>query len=168
MKYIFVAITFLSLIACTPAPATPFEGMIQTAVAQAVNALPTITPYPTYTPVPTQTPWIILITPTSSPTPLHTPTETLTPTITFTPEPTQDPLYLDHEPGIYLVNVDIAPGVWRSLGSGGECYWQRSDKTGDIIDNHYGFAGGTIYISTSDFSVQLDTECGTWTFLSPP
>jgi hypothetical protein len=82
--------------------------------------------------------------------------------------PTADSLYVDHDPGIYLVNVDIAPGVWRSQGSGDDCYWQRSDKTGDIIDNHFGFAGGTIYIAPSDFSVQLDAECGTWTYLSPP
>jgi hypothetical protein len=82
--------------------------------------------------------------------------------------PTADPLYVDHDPGIYLVNVDIAPGVWRSQGNGEDCYWQRSDKAGDIIDNHFGFAGGTIYIAPSDFSVDLATECGAWTFLSPP
>ncbi len=34
MKYIFVAIAILSLVACTSSPTTPSEGMIQTAIAQ--------------------------------------------------------------------------------------------------------------------------------------
>ncbi len=52
MKYIFLAIAILSLVACTLAPATPSEGMIQTAIAQTQTAMPTQTPIPSPTPVP--------------------------------------------------------------------------------------------------------------------
>ncbi len=41
MRYIFVAIAILSLVACTPAPATPSVDMTQTAVAQTLVAQPT-------------------------------------------------------------------------------------------------------------------------------
>lgn len=110
---------------------------------------------------------------TNTPTPEFTPTITLTPTITSTPTitptmtPTPDPRKEARGNGMYLVNVDIAPGVWRSDGNNDDCYWKVSTSTGDIIDNFYGMAGGTIYISQSAFQVELD-DCGTWTFLQNP
>lgn len=70
-------------------------------------------------------------------------------------------------PGIYLVGVDIAPGVWRSQGSSDECYWEITTKTGTIIENHSGMAGGTMYIPKKAFQVLLDSECGNWEFLEP-
>lgn len=136
---------------------------------------PSQTSYPTYTPYNTLAPQIIVVTATLSPTPLFTPTETLIPTETPIPSETPDPpqiasarLSANKQPGIYLVGVDIAPGLWRSLGHSDDCYWQRSDRTGEIIDNFIGFAGGTIYIAPDDFSVQLNKECGSWTYLEPP
>ncbi len=70
-------------------------------------------------------------------------------------------------PGIYLVGIDIAPGVWRSQGSGDKCYWEITTKTGTTIENHMGMAGGTMYIPKKAFQVMLERECGDWEFLEP-
>jgi hypothetical protein len=126
----------------------------------------------------------VIITATPKPaTQIPSPTNTYGPTNTTAPTHTPIPPYVltataqaaldavlrkDHKPGIYLVGVDIAPGVWRSTPGTSDCYWKRSTKTGDIIDNFFGLSGGTIYISPSDFQVELDTECGIWTWLSEP
>jgi len=122
---------------------------------------------------------VIVVTSTSSPTPLYTPTETGTPTVT--PTLTQTPnmaktstaqayamLTSDKKAGNYLVGVDIAPGSWRSGGTFDDCYWVRLTREGEIIDNYFGAAGGTIYISPTDFEVRLKPECGIWKFLGPP
>ena len=66
--------------------------------------------------------------------------------------------------GFYLVGVDIAPGVWRSTGQGGSCYWARQNLTQDLIDNDLGFAGGAVTIQASD--VEFYTRgCGNWVML---
>jgi hypothetical protein len=123
--------------------------------------------------IPTQTPAIIretvLVTPkgpTSTPRPTITVGPTSTPRPTNTPKPTIDILKTDKPPGIYLVGIDIAPGVWRNNGSGGKCYWSITSKTGDIIDNFYGQSGGTLYLRASAFQVELTDGCGRWTWLS--
>jgi len=105
-----------------------------------------------------------LNTPTITPTPTNTGTPTATPNTTQT---AQAKLREDKEDGFYLVNVDIAPGVWRSTGSGDNCYWATTAKTGDIIDNHFGLAGGTAFISPNTFQVEFN-GCGTWVFVSAP
>jgi hypothetical protein len=65
--------------------------------------------------------------------------------------------------GIYTVGEEISPGVWRSNGSGDGCYWERRDINQEIIDNHYGNAGGSVNVRASDFEVEFD-GCGTWEF----
>jgi predicted RNA-binding Zn-ribbon protein involved in translation (DUF1610 family) len=72
--------------------------------------------------------------------------------------------------GNYLVNVDIAPGVWRNDGSAttdNNCYWVSTTETGDIIRNYFGAGNGTAYIGKTDFQFSSN-NCGIWTFLSPP
>jgi len=67
--------------------------------------------------------------------------------------------------GTFIVNKDIAPGTWRSSGSG-TCYWERlkgfSGELGDIIanDNVSGSAVVTIDPGDAGFS---SARCGTWT-----
>jgi hypothetical protein len=84
---------------------------------------------------------------------------------TTPPTNTPSPLYAIHTPGFYLVNIDIAPGIWRSTVRGDGCYWEITNTKGDIIDNHFGMAGGTIYLSATAYQVQLGPECGDWQFL---
>jgi hypothetical protein len=169
-KYIKFCLTyiFLSMIisACQPTPEQLMEPLNETLAAiptqtayPTYTPINTFTPYPTYTIVPTYTPWIKIVTPTHTSTPLYTPT--ITPTKTNTP----NPLTKDKAPGYYLVGTEIAPGVWRSLGSADDCYWSVNSKTGDIISNHFGMAGGTMYIPASAFEVRLEAECGMWTYI---
>jgi hypothetical protein len=186
-----VVIFVLLLVACAPSASQVQKVIAQT---QAMwTSIPTNTPFPTFTPFPTYTAFstytqqptivvevtrIVIVTPTSTAAPLHTPTITNTPTNTFTPTitpnatQTTETLLLaklreDKVDGYYLVNIDIAPGIWRSTGTGNECYWSLTTQTGDIIDNHFGLAGGTAYIPATAFQVEFDS-CGTWVFLSPP
>ncbi len=190
------ATTAVFLLSALLTACAPSDSSIQAAIAQTQAAwtpvptqtsLPTYTPFPTHTPFPTYTPpptiavevtRIVMVTATPTPTPLHTPTNTPTPTKTGTPTKTPNAtqtaeakltakLRADKGDGFYLVNVDVAPGVWRSQGTGDKCYWATTTKTGKIIDNHYGMAGGTAFISASAFQVEFN-GCGKWVFVSPP
>lgn len=170
MKKIITALAILAvLVGCTPKP-----EQIAPIVAETLAAWPTQTAFPTYTPNPTYTdlPPLPTYTPAATLTPrvivvtaTGTPTLQYTATITNTPEPTKDRLKSDKGAGIYLVGVDIAPGVWRSQAKGDNCYWSTNTKTGDIIDNHFGMAGGTMYIPATAFSVTMEAECGRWVYL---
>ena len=163
MKRIAIALICFALVACTPSAES-----IQTAIAQTQSVwtpIPSQTAYPTFTAPPTvYVTKIVIVTSTLSPTPLYTPT------VTNTPEPptaTPDLLKADKDDGFYLVNIDIAPGVWKSTGTGSSCYWSITAKTGDILDNHLGMSGGTAYIPASAFQVEF-SRCGIWQYLSPP
>ena len=129
------------------------------------TAYPTQTAFPTYTMMPTFTPNIIIVTPTATETSIYTATITNTPTETATPSPTKDPITEDKKPGFYLVGEEIALGVWRSQGTSDTCYWAVTTKTGSIIDNHFGMAGGTMYVPSHGFQVELDADCGIWKYL---
>lgn len=193
--FLMISLVSISLAACSANPAVieqpDTSSQIQAAVQATITSYPFPSPYPTYTYYPTYLPKatytpriVITIRVVTATHPAYTTTSTYTPGPTHTPYPTNTPippevltataqaaldalLKKDHGSGIYLVGVDIAPGVWRSTAGHDDCYWSRTDKTGDIIDNFYGMSGGTIYISPSDFQVELD-DCGIWTWLSPP
>lgn len=141
MKKIITLTIALLITACAPSQET-----IQTAIAQTQSA---------YTPIPTQTPY-----------PTHTAYPTYTP-IPVTNTPTVPPIFETKTNGFYLVNSEIAPGVWKSNGDNDDCYWATTSSDGDIIDNHFGQAGGTAYISPEAFQVEFN-DCGTWTYLQGP
>lgn len=65
--------------------------------------------------------------------------------------------------GFYTVGEEIAPGTWESQGTADDCYWARYDANQNILDNHFGLAGGRIVIRSSDTEVQFD-GCGQWVF----
>lgn len=71
------------------------------------------------------------------------------------------------ENGFYTVNVEIAPGLWRSTGSGNDCYYARLDEYQETIDNHFGNAGVTINIQPTDYEVEFN-DCGRWEYLGEP
>jgi hypothetical protein len=175
MKSIISTILLAFLLASCAAPTLSGDA-IQAAIAQTQvgwTVAPPNTPYPTYTAFPSYTPQptiavevtrIVEVTPTFTSTPMHTPTDTGTPT--NTPNATQTAeavlyakLHGDKGNGFYLVNVDIAPGIWRSTGTTDDCYWAVTAANGDIIDNHFGMSGGTAYIPQSGFQVQFE-DCG--------
>lgn len=65
--------------------------------------------------------------------------------------------------GFWTVGEEIAPGTWESQGNGDGCYWARLDENQEILDNHFGSAGGRITIRSSDTEVEF-TDCGTWEY----
>jgi hypothetical protein len=124
----------------------------------------TPTPTPRNTPTPSQTP-TITPTPTDTPIPTNTPTATSTPDLAKTA--TMEAFGVQAAPkssGFYLVGVDIAPGKWHSTGHGDGCYWARTDSTGKLLGNHFGFAGGTVTIRPTDYEVELN-DCGRWEYV---
>lgn len=82
------------------------------------------------------------------------------------PRVMQADAYEPKSSGYYTVGVEIAPGRWRSTGRGGGCYWARLDEYQDINANHFGEAGGTVYIQVADYEVEF-SDCGTWEYLGP-
>lgn len=68
--------------------------------------------------------------------------------------------------GFYTVGIEIAPGRWRSTGSGDDCYWARLDGWQDTLDNHFGNAGGSVTIRATDYEVRFE-DCGMWEYLGP-
>jgi hypothetical protein len=139
MNRIILLAMVILLTACIPAQQT-----IQSAVEKTLAA------------VPTQTPVIIIkiVTSTFSNTPV------------YTPQPTDDPLTKTRRDGFYLVNIEIAPGLWHSQGTADKCYWSITTRTDDIINNFYGMAGGTMNIPATAFQVSLE-DCGDWVYLGP-
>jgi hypothetical protein len=65
--------------------------------------------------------------------------------------------------GVFIVNVDIAPGTWRA-DSPEDCYWSRlrgfGGGLGDIIANNNG--RGLVTIAKTDKGFK-SAHCGTWT-----
>lgn len=172
-KLFLMLVVFLIVSGCSPDPVE-----IAALVEQTVAAIPTTTPYPTHTPQNTYTPYLTLtpmntatpiikvVTPTFTATPLFTATETGTPTETLPPTETPDLLKQSRGPGFYLIGVDVAPGVWRSNGNTDSCYWSVTTKTGSIIRNHFGMAGGTAYLPATGYQIEFGSDCGTWEWLS--
>ena len=68
--------------------------------------------------------------------------------------------------GFYTVGVEIAAGRWNSTGTGDGCYWARLDSKQDLLDNHFGSAGGTVTIRETDYEVEFN-GCGIWEYLGP-
>jgi hypothetical protein len=92
-------------------------------------------------------------------------TTTTTPTPTTTTGP---PVPDNKEPvggtGFFRVGSRMAPGVWKSTGSATDgCYWARLDENQEIIDNHYGAAGGSVNLRSSDFEFETE-DCGGWMY----
>lgn len=172
-KVLLIALITVLFVACAPKPEQIAPYVEQTLAAWPTQtAYPsltpgnTYTPYPTYTPANTATAIIKIVTPTFTASPVFTPTNTVPPTETPIPSPTTDPLKADHRAGLYLIGVDIAPGVWRNNGTSDSCYWKVSDKYGDTIRNFFGMGGGTAYLPAAGYQIEFDTDCGTWTWLS--
>jgi hypothetical protein len=143
-------------------------------VERPVTVTPTNTPLNSPTPSDTPT-----ITPTPSNTPTPTPSLTPSPSLTSTssPPPTATPdlgatttieaqgvLAAPKGNGFYTVGIDILHGKWRSNGNSVDCYWARLDANQELIDNHFGIAGGTVTIRPNDYEVEFD-GCGTWEYV---
>ncbi len=184
VSLVFVALALLGGIAAllfgprlVQAQSVAAANIIETGVAATLNARRSAVPPATATPMSTDTP---------VPTATFTATASLTPTTPNTNTPTSLPenktatalaatqtataevlarLTAPKPDGVYLVGIDIAPGVWRSVpGASDNCYWARVDKNQEINDNYLGASGGAVTIRASDFEFQ-SVRCGEWTYL---
>lgn len=67
--------------------------------------------------------------------------------------------------GAYIVNVDIAPGIWQSAG-GKTCYWSRlagfSGELADILLNDLPDGHAVVTIAPTDVGFET-SGCGEWT-----
>lgn len=65
--------------------------------------------------------------------------------------------------GTLVVGKDVQPGTYKSKGNAADsgCYWERLDKSGEIIDNGIPTGQGLVTIKASDggFSTQ---GCNDW------
>lgn len=68
-------------------------------------------------------------------------------------------------PGTFIVGTDIAPGTWRSDGTGSSCYWERlggfSGLSADLLANQFGSAPAQVTITPIDQGF-ASSGCGTW------
>ena len=70
----------------------------------------------------------------------------------------------DFGEGVYMVGSDVAPGTWRSSGTGTSCYWARLSNfsgTNDLIANDIGPEPRIVTIAASDKGFLTD-RCGAW------
>lgn len=65
--------------------------------------------------------------------------------------------------GIHPVNTEIQPGTYVSEGNLENCYWEKLDASGNIIDNNFvtNALRVEVYIDASDFSFS-SSGCGEW------
>lgn len=63
--------------------------------------------------------------------------------------------------GVFEVNTRIQPGIYRTTGDVQNCYWERLDSAGEIIDNNFVSAAtqAEVTVQASDFSVHF-SGCG--------
>lgn len=63
--------------------------------------------------------------------------------------------------GVFEVHSRIQPGTYRATGDIQNCYWERLDSAGEIVDNNFVTAATQVEVTVqaSDFSVHF-TGCG--------
>jgi hypothetical protein len=150
--WFFIAPALIALAACSSSPALtsdqiaaamPTAAAARTQTAGALPASATIT---------------ATVAPSSTPTLTPLPASALTATADFA-------LYGPHGDGVYQVGVSIAPGTWRAIPQRNSfCYWARRKYDGILLGEHYGPAGGEIFIHETDFEVEFD-DCGLFVFM---
>jgi hypothetical protein len=69
--------------------------------------------------------------------------------------------------GTYRVDAEVKPGRYVIEGRIENCYWERTDANGEIVDNNFvlGAARVQVVIAASDYSFTSE-GCGEWTELS--
>lgn len=69
--------------------------------------------------------------------------------------------------GMWFVNSEIRPGLWKNSDSSNGCYWERlsgfSGEFRDIISDDFTYSPSIVNISSSDTGFHSD-DCGVWTY----
>lgn len=74
-----------------------------------------------------------------------------------------------HGDGMYVVGVEIAPGLWRSIRTPDMdterfCYFSRRKYDGVLLGSYYGLPGPNLLIRPGDYEVEMD-GCGMWVYM---
>ncbi|MFF2331952.1 hypothetical protein [Streptomyces sp. NPDC058103] len=57
----------------------------------------------------------------------------------------------------------IPPGTYRTTGALRDCYWERTSKSGEILDNHFATSAQTVRVTVRAGDGQFTTRsCGSW------
>ncbi|MFE6126741.1 hypothetical protein ACFQ6Q_00490 [Streptomyces sp. NPDC056437] len=58
---------------------------------------------------------------------------------------------------------EIAPGTYRTAGDLEDCYWERTSKSGEILDNNFATSAQSITVTIREKDGQFTSRsCGTW------
>ncbi|GIG71052.1 hypothetical protein [Phytomonospora endophytica] len=65
--------------------------------------------------------------------------------------------------GTFLVGEEIQPGTYVVTGDIEDCYWERQDRNGGIIDNYFSASARRVEVTiqASDYAFSSD-GCGEW------
>ncbi|WP_258905441.1 hypothetical protein [Actinokineospora sp. UTMC 2448] len=65
--------------------------------------------------------------------------------------------------GVYRVGEEVAPGTYAIEGDTANCYWERQDRNGEIIDNNFIGSAKRVQVTIrgSDYAFSSD-GCGEW------
>jgi len=65
--------------------------------------------------------------------------------------------------GAFQVGTEIQPGTYAVEGEINDCYWERLDRNGEIIDNNFVNAAKRVQVTIrkSDYSFNSE-RCGQW------
>lgn len=67
------------------------------------------------------------------------------------------------EPDPDTGEVAITPGRWRTTGDVEDCYWERTSRSGEIIDNNFATSAQEIMVTIRSSDGQFTSEnCGIW------
>ncbi|MFJ8547367.1 hypothetical protein ACIRFH_36455 [Streptomyces sp. NPDC093586] len=65
-------------------------------------------------------------------------------------------------PGVYRVGSEIKPGTYYTTDVE-DCYWERQDANGEVIDNHFTTAAKRVQVTISSSDYAFNSErCGEW------
>jgi hypothetical protein len=83
--------------------------------------------------------------------------------------PTQISMTGPHRDGVYLVGVEIAKGLWRSVQSANAetetfCFFARRKYDGVVLGSYYGLPGPDLLVGAGDYEVEME-GCGVWVYL---
>lgn len=68
--------------------------------------------------------------------------------------------------GKYLVGTDIAPGTYTINTRVEDCYWERADAQGNIIDNNFVNLAPSLTVTIESTDAGFTSQgCGTWTLV---
>ncbi|MFF4409865.1 hypothetical protein [Streptomyces sp. NPDC001404] len=68
--------------------------------------------------------------------------------------------------GTYTVGSgpgQIAPGTYRTTGALRDCYWERTARSGEVLDNQYATSAQEVEVTVQSGDGQFTTRrCGSW------